>query len=46
VIIHHLLIPPRAQYGATRGNPEQRKSLRNAVFANPCKPLQRPMDHS
>jgi hypothetical protein len=40
------LIPPRAQYGATRSNPEQRKQLRNAGFANPCTPLQRLSDHS
>src|SRR5215213_959745 len=39
-------IPPGAQYGATRSNLEQRKPPRNAGFASPFKPLQRPMDHS
>jgi hypothetical protein len=40
------LIPPGAQYGATLGNPEQRKPPRNAGFASLCTPLQRLMDHS
>src|ERR671932_1843833 len=40
------LIPPGAQYGATRGNREQSKPLRNAVFASPGKPLQRMNYHS
>jgi hypothetical protein len=40
------LIPPGTQYGATRSNPQQRKSLRNAAFATPCTPLQRLSDHS
>ncbi len=40
------LIPPGTQYGATRGKPEQRKSLRNAGFANPSKLLQRLNCHS
>ena len=40
------LIPPGTQYGATRGNPEQRKPLRYAAFAIPCTPLQRLSDHS
>jgi hypothetical protein len=40
------LTPPGTQYGARRSNPEQRKPLRNAGFANPCNPLQRLMDHS
>jgi hypothetical protein len=34
------LTPPRAQYCATRGKPEKRKSLRYAGIASPCKPLQ------
>jgi hypothetical protein len=40
------LIPPGAQYGATRCNPQQRKSSRNAGFASLCTPLQRLSDHS
>jgi hypothetical protein len=40
------LIPPGTQYGATRSNPEQRKSLKYAGFAIPCTPLQRLSDHS
>jgi hypothetical protein len=40
------LIPPGTQYGAPLGKPEQRKSLRNAGFANPCKPLKHITDHS
>ncbi len=40
------LIPPRAQYGATRSNPVQRKPFINAGFATLCAPLQHPMDHS
>ena len=40
------LIRPGAQYGATLGNPEQRKPPKYAGFASPCKPMQRMMDHS
>ena len=40
------LIPPRAQYGATQGNPEQRNQPRNAGFASLCTPLQHMTDHS
>ena len=36
----------RTQYGATRSNPEQRKSLRYAGFATLGKPLQRVNYHS
>src|SRR5215204_1034087 len=32
------LIPPRAQYGATRGKAEKGKWLRSAGLANSCKP--------
>jgi hypothetical protein len=40
------LIPPRTQYGATRGKPRKRKPSKHAGFANPCNLLQRLMDHS
>ena len=40
------LTPPRAQYGATLSNSEQRKRLRYAGFANLCNPTQRLSDHS
>ena len=40
------LIPPGAQYRATRSNPEQKKLPINAGFARPCNSLQRLMDHS
>jgi hypothetical protein len=40
------LIPPGAQYGATRSNLRQRNPLRNGRFAILCKALQRVMDHS
>ena len=40
------LIPPGAQYGATRGKAQQRNPLRYAAFAIPCIPLQRLSDHS
>ena len=40
------LIPPGTQYGATQGNPEQRKPPRYQGFATPCT-LQQPLtDHS
>jgi hypothetical protein len=40
------LTPPGTQYGATLGNPEQRKPSIYAEFASLCNPLQRLMDHS
>jgi hypothetical protein len=40
------LIPPRTQYGATLGNPEQRKQPKYAVFARLCNLLQHLTDHS
>ena len=40
------LIPPGAQYGATRSNPKQRKPPKYAGFATSCKLLQRMTDHS
>jgi hypothetical protein len=40
------LTPPRMQYGATQGKPEQRKPTRYAAFATPCTLLQRLKDHS
>jgi hypothetical protein len=40
------LTPPRAQYGTTACNAEQRKLPRYKSFATPCKPLQRLLDHS
>jgi hypothetical protein len=41
-----ILTPLGTQYGATWGKPEQRKSLRNAGFANLSNLLQRLSDHS
>jgi hypothetical protein len=40
------LIPPEAQYGATRSNAEHRKPPRYAGFASLCNPLQPLTDHS
>ena len=40
------LTPSGAQYGATLGKSEKRKSFRNAAFAILGTPLQRLMDHS
>jgi len=40
------LIPSGTQYGATRGNPEQRKPPKYAGFATFCNPLQLLIDHS
>jgi hypothetical protein len=40
------LIPPGTQYGAIRSNPEQRKPLIYAGFADLCNPLQHMTDHS
>jgi hypothetical protein len=40
------LTPPRAQHGATHSNPEKRKRLRYAGFANPCNTQKQPTAHS
>ena len=40
------LTAPGTQYGATQGNPKQRKPPGNAGFAAPGNPLQRLSDHS
>jgi len=40
------LTPPRTQYGATPGKPEQRKPPKYAGFATFCNPQQRMTDHS
>jgi hypothetical protein len=40
------LTPPVTQYGATQGKAEKRNRPKYAVFASPCKPLQRLSYHS
>ena len=40
------LIPPGAQHGATRSNPERRNPPKYAGFASLCKPLQHMSCHS
>jgi hypothetical protein len=40
------LIPPGAQYGATRSKAGKRNPSKYAAFASLCKPLQRLTDHS
>jgi hypothetical protein len=40
------LIPPGAQYGATLSKAGKGNSSKYVIFASPCKPLQRLMDHS
>jgi hypothetical protein len=40
------LIPPAAQYGATRSKAGKGNPSKYAVFANPCNPLQCMTDHS
>jgi hypothetical protein len=44
--IDSTLIPPRAQYGVTRGNAKKGNWLRYAGFATSCTPLQPLTDHS